>query len=350
MTPDNDAAGEQYLADVVELLRALPVPPKSIRDIRLEGLPAKGDVCVWLEGRDGQEATDIARELEALAGVIAPESFLPASVAVTCLADVTPQSVSYIWEKRLQRRAVCMVASPPGKGKTFVALDLAARVTTGSPFPCEDRSRTALQSVVLVLVEDDLADTIYPRFEAAGGDPKRALAVHHNNKSGDKNALNRIMGSTAFSAIARQVFTVIDDPDDPTGRARLLAHAKASTCALQSALRFRIASTSAGIGYVEWDAVPVEATADQLCRAEAEQAEPSEPSTIDEAVDWLRRALAKGPVLSKDLYEKGTAEGHSKRAIERARKELRVTADQQRDAKNRVLGWFVSLPTMEVPT
>ena len=53
--------------------------------------------------------------------------------------------------------------------------DLSARVTTGKPWP--DGSECETGGVVILSAEDGLADTIRPRFDAAGGDPSKAVAL-----------------------------------------------------------------------------------------------------------------------------------------------------------------------------
>ena len=46
--PDKDNAGEDYMRDVYGALIVLPEPP-SIKVLRLEGLPDKGDIVDWVK-------------------------------------------------------------------------------------------------------------------------------------------------------------------------------------------------------------------------------------------------------------------------------------------------------------
>ena len=65
-----------------------------------------------------------------------------------------------------------MLDGDPGLGKSLITLDLAARVSSGREMP--DGSRGALTAparVVLLSAEDDPADAIRPRLNAAGADP-----------------------------------------------------------------------------------------------------------------------------------------------------------------------------------
>lgn len=54
------------------------------------------------------------------------------------------------------------------------------------------------------------------------------IGLIHHNKSGSDDPLSLIMGSKAFTAVARAVFTVMTDPDDETDRRRLFGIAKSN--------------------------------------------------------------------------------------------------------------------------
>jgi len=64
-----------------------------------------------------------------------------------------------------------------GLGKSCITLDLAARVTRGDGWPDCPASTSKPGGVVLLSAEDDLADTIRPRLDAAGADVSRILAL-----------------------------------------------------------------------------------------------------------------------------------------------------------------------------
>lgn len=90
---------------------------------------------------------------------------------VVCLADVTPESVSWIWPGRIARGKLALCIGDPGLGKSFLTLDVAARISTGRPWP--DGTPAPCGDVVLLTAEDGLADTVRPRLDAMGGDPSR---------------------------------------------------------------------------------------------------------------------------------------------------------------------------------
>jgi hypothetical protein len=93
----------------------------------------------------------------------------------TLLSEVVPERVRWLWEGRIALGKLNLVDGDPGTGKSAATTDLAARVSVGKPRP--EGSRCEGGGVVILSAEDGLADTIRPRFDAAGGDPSRAVAV-----------------------------------------------------------------------------------------------------------------------------------------------------------------------------
>ncbi|MBI1826915.1 MAG: AAA family ATPase [Planctomycetes bacterium] len=51
------------------------------------------------------------------------------------LADVQPEPVSWLWPGRIALGKLTLIAGDPGLGKSFLTLDIAARVSCGSPWP-----------------------------------------------------------------------------------------------------------------------------------------------------------------------------------------------------------------------
>jgi hypothetical protein len=91
------------------------------------------------------------------------------------LSDVKPERVRWLWDGRIALGKLNLVDGDPGTGKSAATTDLAARVSVGKPWP--DGSECRAGGVVILSAEDGLADTIRPRFDAAGGDPSKAVAV-----------------------------------------------------------------------------------------------------------------------------------------------------------------------------
>ena len=92
------------------------------------------------------------------------------------LSEVETQEIHWLWEHRIPLGKITILDGDPGMGKSLLAINLAACVSTGQLMP--DKSAGQQGSVVFVAPEDGAADTLKPRLEAAGGDPSQ---VSHLN-------------------------------------------------------------------------------------------------------------------------------------------------------------------------
>ncbi|MGH8470733.1 MAG: AAA family ATPase [Gammaproteobacteria bacterium] len=136
-------------------------------------------------------ARDIGIPIEALRAMI-DERMPPGEAAADTLAyrrvsDIEAKPIRWLWPGRIARGKVTVLAGHPGLGKGQAAVSLAAVVTTGGIWPV-DRTLCERGSVIILSAEDDPADTIRPRLEAAGADLNRcwiAGAVHEPSKDGD---------------------------------------------------------------------------------------------------------------------------------------------------------------------
>jgi putative DNA primase/helicase len=97
-------------------------------------------------------------------------------LAHRCVAEVAAVPIRWLWPGRIARGKVTLIAGHPGLGKSQLTLNLAAVVSTGGRWPV-DRARSECGSVVILSAEDDVADTIRPRLEAAGADVSRCHVV-----------------------------------------------------------------------------------------------------------------------------------------------------------------------------
>jgi len=107
---------------------------------------------------------------------------------VPTMADVTPVRVRWLWPGWLAAGKLALLDGDPGCGKSTVAVEIAARVTSGAPLPGEDNDvRHDPASVLLLTAEDGIADTVVPRLIAAGADRTRVRAwqyVHYRDPEG----------------------------------------------------------------------------------------------------------------------------------------------------------------------
>lgn len=95
---------------------------------------------------------------------------------LTRLADVEPERVEWLWPGRIPKGKITTLDGDPGLGKSTLALNIGATITTGSAWP--DGGRCQYPGDVLLLsAEDGLADTVRPRLDAAGADVTRVHAI-----------------------------------------------------------------------------------------------------------------------------------------------------------------------------
>jgi hypothetical protein len=102
---------------------------------------------------------------------------------LVCVADVPAEPVRWLWPSRIPLGKLTVLDGDPGVGKSTLTLSIAAKVTTGSPFP--DRTRPEPADVLLLSAEDEIGDTIRPRLEAAGADLARAWVLPDVREEGE---------------------------------------------------------------------------------------------------------------------------------------------------------------------
>jgi RecA-family ATPase len=92
------------------------------------------------------------------------------------LSEVESQQVDWLWQRRIPLGKITILDGDPGMGKSLLAIDIAACVSTGQPMP--DGAPGKHGRVILIAPEDAAEDTIKPRIEAAGGDPSQILLLN----------------------------------------------------------------------------------------------------------------------------------------------------------------------------
>lgn len=318
------------------------------------------------------------------------------------LADIEPEEVDWIWYGRLARGKLTILEGRPDEGKTSLALDLAARVSTGAPMP-GSTTRRAPAGVVVVSAEDGLADTIRPRLEAAGANLTLTLAARSDESpSLDPHGLQWLRKACARVDAALVILDplvalmpgAIDAHRDQDVR-RMLRPLRAlgedcrvAVLAIRHLRKAMAASVkdagggSVGIGAAArvvmlaapdpdhpddrhhvlarvkgnltapWPSVTYELVgAAGTVRVEwggestqtaetllAAVGDAEDPGAVDAAMALVREVLADGPVASSQLDRAARAAGVAERTLRRARARLGVRASRIGH------GWSVCLP------
>lgn len=100
------------------------------------------------------------------------EELLP---GLKLVGDVEPEEILWVWYPYIPAGKMTILEGDPGLGKSWIATDVAARLSTGNPFPGEDAGRPP-QKVLMLSAEDGIAETIRPRLDALGADVSRIYA------------------------------------------------------------------------------------------------------------------------------------------------------------------------------
>lgn len=128
------------------------------------------------------------------------------------LEDVQPEPVTWLWPGRLAVGKLALLVGDPGLGKSWITLDLAARVSAGRVMP-DGAPAVSPGDVILLSAEDGLADTIRPRLDALGADVAR---IHHLAalRLGERERAVQLADTAAieYAIRARAARLVIIDP------------------------------------------------------------------------------------------------------------------------------------------
>ncbi len=103
---------------------------------------------------------------------------------ITPASQVVAQPVSWLWPQRLPLGKPAILDGDPDLGKSLIALDLCARLSTGRPFPDGRPSPGPVNSLVLS-AEDNPADTIVPRLQRLGADLQRVFVWQRDRDDED---------------------------------------------------------------------------------------------------------------------------------------------------------------------
>jgi hypothetical protein len=124
-----------------------------------------------------------------------------------CAADIEPKGIDFLWQGRIARGKHTAIAGEPGDGKSQLSVYVAATVSRGGEWPC-DEGRAPVGNVIIFNAEDGADDTIVPRLIAAGADLKR---VHIVSAVLQEDNGRRTFNLQADLALLEQKITEIGD-------------------------------------------------------------------------------------------------------------------------------------------
>ena len=220
----------------------------------------------------------------------------------------------------------------------FVVIDPLAAFLSGSVDTHKDSStRRTLSTLVKLAEETDSA----------------LLCLAHTNKGYATDIVRRTGGSIAFTAQARSVLLVAQDPEatEPDTSARVLVHAKLNVGEQAPTRRYFIEKRFVDVdgqhfdtqGIAWGDEAPHLTTAKVL-------SEPSnrETSRLEVAIDFLRDILSDGPLLATEVGALAEDKGIAEQTMKRAKKKLHVESERDGFGPGSTVYW--TLPAHRVPT
>ena len=286
------------------------------------------------------------------------------------LSEWGDRPVEWLWPGMIPLRKVTLLVGDPEQGKTFFALDLAARLSRGLAIP-PDAPSYEPAGVMILSADDELDDTLIPRLQEAGADlghiysltndgPKHCglarpqislaqdvaaldaamrrvgncrliivdpvtafldgmsannhiavrrlfsrlqsvarrheaavLLISHNRKDGGASACHRVIGSLAFTAAARVVFALVEDP--AIAERRLLLPMKMNLLREAAGRAFWIID-----GQLEWELEPVLLRPDELRKLTASGLATAD--RVERVAQKLLEYLADGPRASREVH------------------------------------------------
>tara|TARA_Y100000766_G_scaffold277340_1_gene282561 strand:+ start:95 stop:997 length:903 start_codon:yes stop_codon:yes gene_type:complete len=162
-----------------------------VRVVRLKARPEKGGDLADVLDESGNP-DDVRAVVEATAAATDPEKITaPKNSAreekssgqsgprllLQSMAEIEIEDIKWLWKNRISIGSLTVLTGPPVMTKSFLTVDLAARVSLGSKHP--DGSGTCPQGkVIFFTLEDAPGEAIKPRLEACGGDSSQVRYAH----------------------------------------------------------------------------------------------------------------------------------------------------------------------------
>lgn len=324
-------------------------------------------------------------------------------IEVVRLSDVAPSAPRFLVEPYVPFGAITLLEGDPSAGKSYVAAELCAAVTTGRTpelVTLAGHARpVAKPRSVLYVTAEDAPETLRDRFAGQDADLTRAsvvrstisardlgplerlvqrtrpalvvidpihalldgvnmsaangvrtalaplaklaaerafaiVAIRHLGKAGAGRAIYRGLGSIDFSAIARSVVRIGEDPERPGSR--VLVHVKNSLGPLGPSVELEIGHRLVWLGRSELSAQDLDA---RPRRARGR-------SAVDLAQEFVRAALAAGPRPAAEVRAEAAKAGIAERTLERAQQEVGVVHLRVNERGSRGAGtWTWQLPS-----
>ena len=163
------AANDEEIEDRVGTIET--TEKKIIAGQKTTGLPSLADLI-------GERVLASLQKWLALNPVVneqASEVIEGNSIKLICLADVVPEKVEFLWRPYIPKGKLTLLEGDPGVGKSWLTCAIATATVAGEG-PSGWMQDTP-GNVLMLSVEDGLADTLRPRLDAMRANVKRIFAL-----------------------------------------------------------------------------------------------------------------------------------------------------------------------------
>lgn len=176
--------------------------------------------------------------------------------------------------------------------------------------------------------EGDVRDTLNPLVQLMEETGAAVIGIMHIGKTdGQAKAMQRLMGSTAFTALARSVWMVADLPseyqDETAPVKKMLGVSKSNYAVAPKPLVFSRPQDGA-IGFQGASPISIEDVFTWKKSTERERT----PKEVDRAEEWLLELMDGKRVLSGDIERAAQDEGLAFATVKRAKLRLGISSDR----------------------
>jgi hypothetical protein len=165
--------------------------------------------------RDNPTLDLILRQQQQPNGVVPRgEEAEPPVALVVNLGDVQTKPVHWLWRPWIPLGSLTLLDGDPGLGKSTILIDITARVSRGWAMPPGGAGTGTPANVLLLGAEDNLANTVRPRLDAAGADVTRVDALEAIKVGAEElpPVLPWDLLLVANMVIAKQIKLIVIDP------------------------------------------------------------------------------------------------------------------------------------------
>ncbi len=187
--------------------------------------------------------------------------------------------------------------------------------------------------------------SLQPLVDAAAAGRFAVLGITHFSKGGQgTDPTQRVIGSVAFSAVARVVLVAAKVKGEDGEERRILARSKSNIGPDDGGFEYHLEQVEALPGIeasrISWGASVAGSARDLLTDAPADE----EHAPREGATDFLREVLKDGPTPAKLVKSEAAEAGHAWNTVRRAADDLMVIKKKGGMSE----GWYWQLP--KVPT